>query len=1011
MHEHLRTWRLWLCLAAAAVASTVSAAEPVSPRYNRDIRPILSDNCFACHGPDRANRAADLRLDDREAAIGAKAIIPGKPAESLVLQRITSADPEALMPPPDSHKKLSAAQKELLARWIAAGAVYEPHWAFAPPAPISPPAVKHPAWPKNDVDRFILARLEQEGLVPAAEADRELLMRRVTLDLTGLPPTPAEVAAFAADTSADAYEKLVDRLLASPRYGERMAVDWLDAARYADSNGYQVDRDRELWPWRDWVIKAFNDNKPFDQFTIEQLAGDLLPGATFEQRVATGFHRNHMLNEEGGVIGEEFLAEYTADRVETTAAVWLGQTFNCCRCHDHKYDPFTQRDFYALKAFFHNVPERGVGAYGTNIRINAPPFVRLPHPELDTKLAGLNDRRQQLEKELAAVTAATAAGLEAWATQIARDDVPWQAVPVAVIPDSGPVPAPGPTADIPAHAKQTTFRLRAGLPAGLPAAVRLRCVTQATAADAAAAGQVVWRELRLERTLQVPLAPQPLVLRAAVSGDSQPEGDAAKLTDGNAGTGVTGKLDPARPVEAVFEIPGVVTEDAARSIDVEVTLAAASAGTRWSIDVTNVAPERLVPTAVKTIAAKPPASWTPAERKQLLDTLTARMPTARELTSQVAAVKAEISAAELQIPTTLVMEEMPKPRDTFILMRGAYDKPGEKVVAATPAVLPPLPADLPANRLGLAQWLVSPGHPLTARVTVNRLWQQVFGTGLVKTSEDFGAQGAAPSHPELLDWLAQDFVRGGWDVKRFLKMLVTSATYRQRPAVSADLAARDPENRLLARGPWFRLSGEFIRDQALAASGLLVDTIGGPSVRPYHPAGIYEQLTAGGTTNSYREDTGPGLHRRSLYTYWKRSVPHPGLLVFDVPFRETCTLRRSRSNTPLQALNLMNDPTYVEAARFLGQRMLREGGSTPEARIAHGFRLLLARSPRPEELAVLVTAHGRFAADFRGDVPAAKALLAVGTVKPDAALDPVELAAYAAVASTLLNLDETVTKP
>jgi hypothetical protein len=759
------------------------AAEPSLPakiQFNRDIRPILSDACFHCHGPDKNTRKAGLRLDLREEALkpaesGELPIVPGQPEKSDLVRRILTDDKDERMPPPKAHKVLTPARKELLRQWIAQGAEYQPHWAFLPiQRPPVPTVASHP------VDAFIRNRLAAENLQPAPEADKTTLIRRVTLDLTGLPPTPAEVDAFVNDAAPDAYQRVVDRLLASPHYGERMAVDWLDAARYADTNGYQVDRDRTLHAWRDWVIRAFNENQRFDQFTIEQLAGDLLPNATLNQRVATGFNRNHMLNEEGGVIAEEFLADYTADRVETTATVWLGQTFNCTRCHDHKFDPFTQRDFYSLKAFFHNVSENGVGDYEKPSSVSSPPFLPVPAPDVAERIAAMK----------------------------------------------------------------------------------------------AEIGQA--------------------------------------------------KQDPA-------------------------------------------AKDRLA---------------------QLTKTL---------------------AETEKTVSVTLVMDDA-KPRDTFILLRGVYDQPGEKVTAATPAALPPMRDELPRNRLGLARWLVDPANPLPARVTVNRFWQMLLGTGLVRTAEDFGSQGEPPSHPELIDWLAAEFISSGWDVKAMLRLLVTSATYRQSSKLTPAASERDPDNRLLARGPRFRLQGEFVRDQALAASGLLVPKIGGPSVKPYHPAGLYEQVTEGKGTIVYVPGKGEDLHRRSLYTYWKRSVPNPAMLLFDAPFRETCTLRRPRTNTPLQALNLLNDPTYVEAARLLAQRMMLEGGESIESRLAHGFRLVTARLPQPPEMAILKASLERALKDYRADPAGAGAFLKVGEAATDAKLDVAELAAYATLASTLLNLDETVTK-
>lgn len=758
-------------------------AETVS--FNREIRPILSDNCFACHGFDPNTREADLRLDTFEGATadndGVIAIMPGDVEKSELWKRIHSTDVDEVMPPPETHKKITKEQKEKLRRWIEQGAPYEKHWSYVPPAAAAAiPAVKQAGWPRHPIDRFVLARLDAKGLKPTPEAGKETLIRRVTLDLTGLPPTLPEIDAFLADTSPDAYENLVDRLLASPHYGERMAVDWLDAARYSDTNGFQVDRDREIWAWRDWVIGAFNRNLPFDQFTVEQLAGDLLPNPTMEQIIATGFNRNNMMNEEGGIDPEEFLNEYASDRAETTAAVWLAQTFNCCRCHDHKFDPFTARDFYSMKAFFNNVPELGAGNYNASIRVNSPPQLRLPAPAIEAEIA-------KLRAELAAA-------------------------------------------------------------------------------------------------------------------------------------------------------------ESAKSAD------------------------------------------------------------------QIKALKKRIQEMEMTIPTTLIMAEMPQPRPTFVLTRGAFNQRAEKVEPATPTAMPPMAADLPRNRLGLAKWLVSPENPLTARVTVNRFWQQVFGYGLVKTSEDFGSQGEWPTHPELLDWLAMDLSGNGWDVKRLMKTMVTSATYRQGAAFTPELVENDPENRLLARSGRNRLMGEFIRDQALAASGLLVPKIGGPSVKPYHPPGIYEQLTEGKGTNSYVPGTGEDLFRRSLYTYWKRSVPHPAMLSFGTPFREVCTIQRPRSNTPLQALNLMNDPTYVEAARFLAVRMM-ENSPDPAQRLAFGFRAVLARAPRPAETAILARAHQRALADFKADPGAAKALLAVGTKPTDPKYDPAELAALASVAGTILCMDETVTKP
>jgi hypothetical protein len=935
--------------------TTLAGAAELS--FNRDIRPILSDNCFYCHGPDKNNRKGDLRLDVREELI--------KLGPQALIERITTSDADDLMPPVESHKKLSAKQKDTLKQWIAEGAKYEPHWAFVPP--VKPKS-------GNSIDDFIRAELKKHGLQPAPKASRETLMRRLALDLTGLPPKPSDEADL---------NDFIDRLLDSPHYGEHMAVGWLDAARFADTNGYQVDRDRELWPWRDWVIKAFNANMPFDQFTIEQIAGDLLPGATLDQKIATGFHRNHMLNEEGGIIAEEFLAEYTADRVETTAAVWLGQTFNCARCHDHKFDPFTQHDFYAMKAFFHNVPERGVGIYSNPVRTNAPPFVKLPAPELEAKIAALNAKLKPVEDQLKGLAAGD---IEPWAKKLAATKIDWQPLEPqkATGGDNPPQIADKAVLVGPQETRANNIVIRAKLPAGKITAIRLECSTTAPSAS------FQWSELKVGKSK----------LHAI-------DATHANVLDNDRKTKSVLSVAPDKSVQALFEL-----EKPLEGAEVAISIGVENAGgpSQWRLFATTNATELIAPASIAAIAQKEAAKRTAAERKQLASFRLAQMPEHRRLSEEETALKKQIAAAEAEIPTTLVMEEQKEMRPTFILMRGAYDKPGEKVVAATPAVLPALAADLPRNRLGLAKWLVSRENPLTARVIVNRFWQHFFGTGLVRTSEDFGSQGEPPSHPELLDWLAVTFQESGWDVKKLVKLIVTSETYQQSSRHSSD--ASDLSNQWLSRGPRHRLSAEVIRDQALAASGLLVEKIGGPSVKPYHPPGLYEQVVAqrDNPKATYQQGSGDDLHRRSLYTYWKRSVPHPGMLLFDAPFRETCALRRSRSNTPLQALNLMNDPTYVEAARFLAQRMIKEGGTSIESRLTHGFRLLLGRKPRPQELEVLTTAVERSIQDFTKDAEAAKQLLSFGDAKTDDKLSAAELAAYTTVASTLINLDETITK-
>jgi hypothetical protein len=748
--------------------------------FSRDVLPILAQNCFTCHGPDAKTRKADLRLDQKASALRSAEpmIIPGKSGASELVERITSDDPEMVMPPPKSGRKLSASQIETLTRWIDQGAVWVRHWAFEPISRPPAPAVQSRAWPRNPLDDFILSRLEHEGLKPSSEAGRATLIRRVCLDLTGLPPTPEEVDGFVADPCAGAYEALVERLLGSPSYGERMAMDWLDGARYADTNGYQNDFARTMWPWRDWVIAAFNRNQAFDQFLIEQLAGDMLPGATIAQKIATGFNRNNRTVTEAGSIDEEWRVENAVDRVETTATVFLGLTLGCGRCHDHKYDPITQTEFYQFFGFFNSVNEQGVY---TETKGNVPPLVTLPTPEDERRLDGF-----------------------------------------------------------------------------------------------------------------------------------------------------------------------------------EIAIAAAKV----------------------------------QKAKDQLDKLTKQQADYRK-----------------NFVSVMVMEDTAKPRATYVLKRGRYDVPdtSRKVEPGVPACLVPLPANAPRNRLGLARWLASAENPLTARVAVNRIWQHHFGVGLVKTAENFGIQGEPPSHPELLDWLASELIRSGWDLKALHRLIVTSATYRQSSHLAPDLASRDPENRLLARGPRHRLSAEVVRDNALFVAGLLVERIGGLSVKPYQPAGLWEELAGGAGEGPYIQDKGPALYRRSLYVYRKRTVPHPALATFDAPSREICQVKRSRTNTPLQALELLNDVTYVEAARRLAELAISRGGSTPDERITFAFRRAVARSPSPSELTVLRKGLERYLAAFQHDRMPASQLIRHGESAVDGTIAPSELSAYTAIAGVILNLDETIT--
>jgi hypothetical protein len=824
----------WYCgsiaLFALSIASASAAGDEVPKvvQFNRDIRPILSDTCYTCHGPAKSARKAGLRLDSEVS--GSKVIVPGKLNESPLWKRITSKDPKKRMPPPHSGRQLTQKQIELFRLWIEQGAKWQKHWSFlAPQRPPLPP-VKNTTWPRNAIDHFILARLQRENLQPSPGASRETLIRRVTLDLTGLPPTVAEVEAFLSDKSPNAYEKVVDRLLASPRYGERMVLEWLDAARYSDTNGYQTDGTRPMWPWRDWVIDALNRNMPFDQFTIEQLAGDLLPGATVSQKIATGFNRNHMLNGEGGRIAEESRVEYVVDRVNTTSTVWLGLTAACAQCHDHKYDPISQKEYYQLYAFFNNIAESG----GVDPRNStAAPVLELPTPEQKAKIPQATRAVVDLEKQLKALAAKFLPHQAEWEKTVKADKLP------------------GKVADV----------------------------------------------LKIEK-----------------------------------------------------------------------------------------------------------AKRTPAQAKILTDHYLTTFAEGQALKQRLDRAKKSLNDLKNGVLITMVMEERPQPRDTFVLIRGAYDKYGAKVSAQVPAALPPLSKGTPNNRLALARWLVDPSNPLTARVTVNRCWQMFFGTGLVKTTEDFGSQGDAPSHPELLDWLAAEF-RGNWNVKALHRLIVTSATYRQSSQVTPLLLERDPTNRLLARGPRSRLNSFLLRDQALALSGLLVPKLGGPPVRPYQPPGIWEEFSFG--TIRYMQDKGEKLYRRSLYTFWRRSVGPTNL--FDTSARQVCSVRPSRTNTPLHALVLLNDVTYVEAARVWAERLMKQG-KTPEERLALAFRMATARQPSTAELKVLVKGFERVLKQYKEDRPAALKLVSTGEYPRDPKLDVAELAAYTGVASLILNLDEVITK-
>jgi mono/diheme cytochrome c family protein len=1014
---------LLLELPASGLSLNAAEPPPATVEFNRDIRPILSDNCFQCHGPDQARRKADLRLDTEAGAFadrdGSRALVPGEPDNSELFHRVTADSPSERMPPAKSGKRLTERQIQLIRRWIEQGAKWQAHWSLIPPKRPPMPHVKDTSWPANPIDFFVLERLERKGLWPSPQTDRTTLIRRVTLDLTGLPPTPEEVDAFLKDPAPDAYEKVVDRLLASPRYGERMAVPWLNGARYADTNGYQSDGERIMWRWRDWVIEAFNRNMPFDQFTIEQIAGDMLPNATLDQRIASGFNRNHRGNAEGGIIPEEYAVEYVVDRVDTTATVWLGLTLGCARCHDHKFDPVTQKEFYRLFAYFNNVPERGKAIkFG-----NSPPMIKSPTREQQAQLRKMEERLAAEER-----------GYQALQSRIATAQTEWEkALPstpsldgmitdrmIAHFPLTGDegnfdgqrVFDAGDVARL-SFLRKFSFSARVrphGSQGGTILSRMLDLPQEAGYSVVLENGQIHvylvqrWLDDAIRVHTQERIAPD-RECHVVVTYDGSRLAAGVKIyLDGRLAKPVVDlddlnqdfqRVDPLR-IGAGHGINGRfhgVIQDVRIYNDV---LSAEDASIMATTETINA------------IAARPADQRTPAQaskiRRYFLDHVA---PTdIRQAREQLLTLRRERDRFMEDLPTTMVMEEMPVPRDTFVLIRGQYDKHGEKVTAGLPASLPPLPAGLPNNRLGLARWLVDPSNPLTARVTVNRYWQMFFGVGLVTTVEDFGSQGEWPSHPELLDWLATEFVRNGWNVKAILRTIVTSATYRQSSKVRPELLRRDPENRLLARGSRFRLSAEMVRDQALFAAGLLVEKLGGPSVKPYQPASLWKEL---GNTD-FQPDHGENLYRRSLYTFWKRTVAPPNMITFDAAGRETCIVRQTRTNTPLQALTLMNDVTYVEASRKLAERVLKEGGASTEQRLTRMFRLLTARPPQPVELRILCADLEQHWSRYRRDREAAAKLLSVGEAKRDEQLDTAELAAYTSVANLILNLDETINR-
>jgi hypothetical protein len=994
----------------ALVVGSVSARPPEKFTYNRDIRPILSDNCFYCHGPDPNKRKGKLRLDVREEAIAKRAIVPGKPSESELVRRIFTVNPDDLMPPPESHKTLAAAQKDLLRRWIAAGAEYQEHWAFVPPVkPSLPPG-------RDAIDFLVQQRLRTLGLKPSPEADRRTLARRLYFDLLGLPPGPRETAEFERDRSPDAYARLVERCLGSPHYGERMAMGWLDVVRFADTIGYHSDNPRNIWPYRDYVIQSFNGNKRFDEFTREQLAGDLLPGARLEQNVGSAFNRLLLSTEEGGAQPKDYEARMLTDRVRAVGSVWLGQTLGCCQCHDHKFDPATQRDFYSLGAFFADIKEPIIGRREDGMPV--------PDSKQAVELARLDGELARCQKDYQTPRAELAANWERAALEAIDAETNWTTLaPVKMVSDSR-VKLTADQDQIISTEKEPkdgkdTYRLT--VKTNLQGVVGFRL--EALSSDKlpghgpgrAADGNFVLTQFSVEGDRKIALAAATATFEAAGFPASAAVGDNHDTNNGWAIRGVTG-------VEQAIHF--ALGEPIADLGETEVTFVIQqTAGGNQVLGRFRLAATRN-PNAVhapKTALPGPdiaellrvaPDKREEKQKQKLAAYQRSAAPELIEERRRLADAQKAKTDFEATLPHCLVSVSADEPRIVRILPRGNW------MIETGEIVQPALPAYLTAssrktdgralNRLDLAEWIVSRDNPLTARVFVNRLWKQFFGTGLSKILDDFGMQGEPPVNPELLDWLACEFMDSGWDVKHMVRLIVNSQTYKQTSAASKALQSRDPYNRELARQSRWRIEAELVRDNALSIAGLLVPKIGGPSVKPYQPDGYWENLNF--PPRTYQADKAESQYRRGLYTWWQRSFLHPSLLAFDAPSREECTAERSRSNIPQQALVLLNDPTYVEAARAFAGRILKDGGADARSRIEWAWRRALQRAPRADELDTVRALLERHLEEYRRDPPAADALLKVGFSTPPKDVDSDELAAWTNVARVILNLHETITR-
>ena len=1034
--------------------SPLIAAEPSTKAilYNRDVRPILAENCFACHGPDSAARKANLRLDRSEDALASNALVPGNPGKSEALARVLLPESdEGHMPPGKSHKKLTAAQKETLKLWISQGAAYQPHWSFIPPVRPPVPGVKT----SSPIDAFLREELKEAGLTMNAEADRRTLARRAAFDMTGLPPEPSDVEAFVADPSPQAYEKYLDQLLVSPHWGEHRGRYWLDAARYGDTHGIHFDNYREMWSYREWVIEAFNNNIPFDQFTIEQLAGDLLPNPTLEQKVATGFVRCNITTNEGGAISEEYLVLYARDRTETFGQVWLGLTAGCAVCHDHKFDPLSTKDFYSLTAFFNNTPQAGMDG---NIP-NTPPVIPVPRKEDRAAWNALQTRIAASKAEVQARRTAARKDFSTWAKTAKADGVT-ERVPAdkldfhakltegtgneiavsqkgkaekvnlsdgfAWVPGKGEAKGfaikPGKVlsfADAGNFDREQPFTVAAWVNRGrmengtlvgrMDNSLRDRGWDLAVEQDRIAFHHVfAWPSDAISVTMKTQLKNKEWNhILVSYDGSSKSAGVKFYLNGQPQPVEIGNDTLTRSPLTPVpLTIGQRATNQRVQGIalqDLRIYSRALAPGEADQV--------ALAPRAAE-VLLKPADKRTPAESNELFDWWLATFDKQyRELDGKFSALEAEEIVLKSRGTVAHVAVEREGEATAYTLFRGEYDQRRDQVKAATPKSLPELPAELPRNRLGLAKWLTRPDHPLMARVTVNRFWLEVFGNGLVRTAGDFGITGDQPSHPKLLDWLAIEFRESGWDVKKFFKLMLMSQAYRQSAQVTPEKREKDPENRLLSRGPRFRMDAEMLRDTALASSGLLVRKLGGPSVKPYQPEGVWEAVAMiGSNTRNYKADAGENLYRRSMYTFWKRAAPPAAMEVLNAPNRETCTVRRERTNTPLQALLTLNDVQFVEAARGLAEKTLKEGGTSDADRLDFLARRVVARPFRSEEKVIVSASLGELRKDFHAKPEEAKKLITFGESKPDAKLDVVELAAWTMLANEIMNLDEALCK-